>query len=66
MTKDAQGTKEVMSRIAMAKSALIKRRSLSASNLIVKLWKKLIKCYNWNVALHATNVKIKESRNEMC
>jgi len=36
----------------MAKAAFNKKRALFTSTLDLKLRKKLVKCYNWSIALH--------------
>lgn len=41
--------KEIRSRIAMSKSAFLKKRSLLTSRLSLHLWKKLVKCYICNI-----------------
>ena len=36
----------------MAKAAFNKKRAPFASTLELKLWKKLLKCYIWSIALY--------------
>jgi AmiR/NasT family two-component response regulator len=42
-------THEIKSRIAMAKAAFNKNKTLFASKLDLNLKKKLVKCYIWNI-----------------
>jgi hypothetical protein len=50
---DARCICEIKSRIAMAKAAFNKKKSLFTSrlHLLVNLRKKLVKCYIWDIAL---------------
>jgi len=52
LTNDGRYTCEIKSRIAMAKAAFNKKRALFTSILVLKLRKKLIKCYIWSMALY--------------
>jgi hypothetical protein len=52
ITNDARCTREIKSRIAMAKSALNKKKTLFTSTLDLNLRKKLVKCYIWGIALY--------------
>ena len=45
-------TCEIRCRIAMAKTALNKKRALFTSTLDLELRKKLVKCYIWSIALY--------------
>ncbi|MGX9339094.1 hypothetical protein, partial [Pantoea dispersa] len=54
LTKDAHCTSEIRARIAMAKAAFIKKRSLLTSKLSLELRKKLVKCYIWSIALYGS------------
>ena len=45
-------TSEIKSRIAMAKAAFSKKKTLFTSKLDLNLRKKLIKCYIWSMALY--------------
>jgi hypothetical protein len=51
ITSDARCTREIKSRIAMAKAALNKKKNLFTSKLDLNLRKKLVKCYIWSIAL---------------
>jgi hypothetical protein len=51
---DARCTREIKSRIAMAKAAFNKKKSLFTSKLDLSLRKKLVKCYIWSIALYGT------------
>jgi hypothetical protein len=52
ITNDARCTREIKSRIAMAKTAINKKKNLFTSKLDLNLRKKLVKCYIWNIALN--------------
>jgi hypothetical protein len=45
-------TREIKFRIAMAKAAFNKKKTLFTSKLDLNLRKKLVKCYIWKMALH--------------
>jgi hypothetical protein len=49
ITNDARCTREIKSRIAMAKAAFNKK-TLFTSRLDLNLRKKLVKCYIWSIA----------------
>ena len=51
LTNDGRCTGEIKSRIAMAKAAFNKRRTLFSSTLDLESRKKLVKCYIWSIAL---------------
>jgi len=52
LTNDGRCTREIKSRIAMAKAAFNMKRALFTSKLDLKLRKKLVKCYIWSTALY--------------
>jgi len=52
LTNDGRCTREIKSRIAMAKAAFSKKKTLFTSKLDLNLRKKLIKCYIWGMALY--------------
>jgi hypothetical protein len=53
ITNDARCTREIKSRIAMAKAAFNKKKkNLFTSKLDLNLRKKLVKCYIWSTALY--------------
>jgi hypothetical protein len=52
ITNDARCTREIKSRIAMAKAAFNKKRNLFTSKLDLNLRKKLVKCYIWSITLY--------------
>jgi hypothetical protein len=54
ITKDARYTREIISRIAMAKAAFNKKKNFFTSKLDLHLRKKLVKCYVWSIALCGT------------
>jgi hypothetical protein len=52
ITNDARCTREIKARIAMAKAAFNKKKTLLTTKLDLELRKKLIKCYIWSIALY--------------
>ena len=52
ITNDARCTREIKSRIAMAKAAVNKMRALFTSKLDLNVRKKLVKCYIWSIAFY--------------
>ena len=50
LTNDGRRTCEIKCRIAMAKAAFNKKRTLFTSTLDLKLRKELVKCYIWSIA----------------
>jgi hypothetical protein len=52
VTNYARCTREIKSRIAMAKAVFNKKKTLFTSKLDLILRKKLVKCYIWIVALY--------------
>jgi hypothetical protein len=52
ITNDARCTREIKARIAMAKAAFNKKKTLFTSKLDLELRKKLVKCYIWSIALY--------------
>jgi hypothetical protein len=52
LTNDGRCTCEIKCRIALAKAAFKKKRTLFTSTLNLELRKKLVKCYVWSIALH--------------
>jgi len=53
LTNDERCTREIKSRIAMAKAAFKnKKKNLFTSKLDLNLRKKLIKCYIWSITLY--------------
>jgi hypothetical protein len=52
ITNDARCTREIKARIAMAKAAFNRKKTLFASKLDLQLKKKLVKCYIWSIALY--------------
>jgi len=52
LTNDGRCTCEIKCRIAMAKAAFYKKRTLFTSTLDLELRKKLVKCYTWSIALY--------------
>jgi hypothetical protein len=54
LTNDGRCTCEIKCRIAMAKTAFNKKRTLFTSTLDLELRMKLVKCYVWSIALYGT------------
>jgi hypothetical protein len=52
ITNDARCTREIKARIAMAKAAFNRNKTLFTSKLDLELRKKLVKCYVWSIALY--------------
>jgi hypothetical protein len=52
LTNDGRCTCEINTRIAMAKAAFSKKKTLFTSKLDLNLRQKLIKCYIWSMALY--------------
>jgi hypothetical protein len=52
LTNDGRSTCEIKCRIAMAKAAFNKKRTLFTSTLDFEMRKKLVKCYIWSIALY--------------
>jgi hypothetical protein len=52
ITNDARCTREIKSKIAMAKAAFNKKKSIFTSKLDLHLRKKLVKCYIYSTALY--------------
>jgi hypothetical protein len=50
ITRDARGKRKIISRIAMAKTTLIKNKDLFSSRWDLNLRKKLIQCYIFSTA----------------
>ena len=52
LTNDGRCTREIKSRISMAKAAFSKKQTLFINKVDLNLRKKLIKCYIWSMALY--------------
>jgi hypothetical protein len=52
LTNDGRCTCEIKCRVAMAKAAFNKKRTLFTSTFDLELRKKLVKCYIWSIALY--------------
>jgi hypothetical protein len=50
-------TRNYKVRTAMAKAAFNKRKTLFTSKLDLELWKKLVKCYIWSIALYGAETR---------
>jgi hypothetical protein len=56
ITNGGRCTGEIKSRTAMAKAAFNKKMALFTGTLDLKLRKKLVKCYNWSIALYGAAI----------
>jgi hypothetical protein len=54
ITKDTRYTREIKFRIAIAKAAFSRKKTLFISKLDLNTRKKLVKCYIWSIALYGT------------
>jgi len=52
LTNDGRCTREIKSRIAIAKASFNKKRALFTGTLELDLREKLVKCYIWSMALY--------------
>jgi hypothetical protein len=52
ITNDTRCTREIKSRISMAKAALKKKKTIFTSKLDLNLRKKFVKCYILSIALY--------------
>jgi hypothetical protein len=52
ITNNARCTREIKSRIAVAKEALNRRKTFFTIKLDLNLRKKLVKCYIWNTSFY--------------
>jgi hypothetical protein len=52
ITNDARCTREIKSRITVAKAAFNKKKNLFTSKLDINLRKKLVMCFIWSIALY--------------
>ena len=53
MTDEARCTREIKSRIAMAKASFNRKKTLFTSKLDLNLRTKVMKCYVWSIALYS-------------
>jgi hypothetical protein len=65
ITNDARRTSEIKYRIATAKAAFNKKKTLFSSKLDL-IWKKLVKCYIWSRALYYSATWILQTINQKC
>ena len=56
LTNDGRCTGEIKCRIAVAKPAFNKDRTLFTSTLDLELRNKLVKCYVWSIALYGAEI----------
>ena len=54
VTNDETCTREIKSRVVMAKAALNKKKTLFTNRLYLNLRKKLVNCCIWSIALYGT------------
>jgi hypothetical protein len=65
ITNDARCTREIKSRIAMAKAAFNKK-TLFTNKLDLNLRKKLVKCYIWSIALYGAETWTLRKVDQKC
>jgi hypothetical protein len=58
ITHDARCTREIKSRIVIAKAVFNKRKTLFTSKLELHLRKKVVKCYIWSIALYDAETRV--------
>jgi hypothetical protein len=63
LTNDGRCTCEIKCRIAMAKAAFNKKRSLFTSTLDLELRKNLVKCYVWSIAFYGADTWTVDQRH---
>ena len=56
LTNDGRYTLEIKSRIAMAKAAFSKKKTLFTNKLDLILRKKLVNCYIWSMAVYGAAI----------
>ena len=56
ITNDGKCTREIKSRISIAKAAFNKKKTLFTSNWDLRLRKKLVKCHNLSVDLYGAEI----------
>jgi hypothetical protein len=56
ITGDARYTREIKSRIAVAKAAFNKKKALFTSKFVLNLWKKLVKCHICSTYLYGAEI----------
>jgi hypothetical protein len=56
ITNDARWTREIKSRIAMAKATFNNKEALFTSKFELNLRKKLVKCYIWSTAFYGHEI----------
>ena len=54
LTRDGYCTREINTRVTMAKQAFNRKISFLTSKLIIELKKKLVRCYVWSIALYGS------------
>jgi hypothetical protein len=52
LTNDGRCTREIKSRVFVAKAAFNKKRARFTSKMDLELRKKLVKCYIWSIVLY--------------
>jgi hypothetical protein len=56
---------KIKARIAMAKAAFNKKKTLFTSKLDLELRKKPVKCYIWNIASYLRKFRLLETSSEV-
>jgi hypothetical protein len=63
VTNDATGTREIKSRIAMAKATLKRKKTIFTRKMDLNVRKKLVKFYIWGIAFYGDETWTLESRS---
>jgi hypothetical protein len=66
MISFARCTHEIQSRIAIAKAAFSRKNTLFTNKLDLNLWKKLVKCYIWSIALYDNDARMLQKVDHKC
>jgi hypothetical protein len=66
LSNDARCTREIKSRISMARAAFNKKKTLFTRKLDLNLRKKLVKCYIWSTALYGAEKWTLRKIDEKC
>jgi uncharacterized protein (DUF488 family) len=66
ITKAARCTHEIKSRIAMAKAAFNRKKTVFTSKLDLSLRKKVVKCYIWSIAVYGAETRTLQKVDQKC
>jgi hypothetical protein len=65
ITNYARSTREIKSRISMARTAFNKKKTPFISKLDLNLRKTLVTCYIWSIVLYSAELNTSERRSEI-